>query len=73
MQGSMKKGRQMPTLLKSWLFLLLVLALLVGYGAGSLAGRLARSLTLAAAAFGGAGLQSGPTESVNMLHWYISS
>ena len=51
--------------------LVLLLALLVGHGAGSLAGGLARGLALAAAALGGAGLQSGAIESLDVLHWYL--
>ena len=47
---------------------LLILALLVGHGAGSLAGGLARGLALAAAALGGALLQSSSVESLNVLH-----
>ena len=48
------------------------LALLVGDSAGSLAGGLARSLALTAAARSGAGLQSGPIQSLDMFHWLLS-
>ena len=62
-----QKGRRCaPALLRSNL---LVLALLVGDGAGSLASGLARGLALAAATLGGAGLQSGPVESLDMFHF----
>ena len=66
----MKKGRLTPTLFR-YVENLLILALLIGNGAGRLAGRLARSLALAAAALGGTGLQSGPVEGLDMLHWYL--
>ena len=51
--------------------ILLILALLVGDRAGRLAGGLTRGLALTAAALGGAGLKSGPIESLDVLHWYL--
>ena len=50
------------------ILLILVLALLVGNSAGSLASGLARSLALTAAALGSAVLQSGAVESLNVFH-----
>ena len=55
-----------PTL--SHQVLLIVLALLVSYGARGLAGRLAGSLTLATAAVSSALLQSSAVKSLSMLH-----
>ena len=66
----MKKGRLTPALFKRPQKLL-VLALLVGDRAGSLASGLARGLALAAAALGRTGLQSGAVQSLNVLHWKI--
>ena len=48
--------------------LLVILALLVGHSAGSLARRLAGSLALAATALGRTLLQSSAVESLDMLH-----
>ena len=48
--------------------LLLFFALLVGNGAGGLAGRLAGGLTFAAAALYSAFLQVGLIQSLNMFH-----
>ncbi len=47
----------------------MVLALLVGNRAGSLASGLTRGLALAAAALGRAGLQSCAVQSLDVLHW----
>ena len=67
-----EKGWDEPTLSSALCQnLLLVLALLVGHGAGGLAGGLARGLALAAAAMGGALLQGGPIERLNMSHDYL--
>ena len=63
----MKKGRLTPTLFR-YVENLLILALLIGDSAGSLAGRLARGLALAAAAVGCAVLQSGSVQSLDVLH-----
>ena len=52
---------------------LLVLALLVGDSAGSLAGRLARGLALTAATLGGTGLQGSPVQRLDMFHLNFSS
>ena len=51
--------------------ILLILALLVGDGAGSLAGGLARGLALTAAAVGRALLQRSAVQSLNMSHSYL--
>ena len=64
----MKKGRLTPTLFR-YVENLLILALLIGNSAGSLAGRLARSLALAAAA----GLHAlGQVTSSNRLNTFHS-
>ena len=68
----MKKGRLTPTLIHMPKLCLLILALLVGYRAGSLASGLAGGLALAAAALGSAGLQSGTAQSLNVFHMGIS-
>ena len=57
-----------PTLSNRLRILLVVLALLVGNGAGGLAGRLTRGLALAAAAVGSALLQRGAVERFDMGH-----
>ena len=62
----MEKGWELPTL--SHQILLIVLALLVGNSTRSLAGRLARSLALAAAAVSSALLQGSAVKSLSMLH-----
>lgn len=63
----MKKGRLTPTLFR-YVENLLILALLIGNSAGSLAGRLARSLALAAAAGHDALGQVTSSDSLNTFH-----
>ena len=53
------------------LYSLNVFALLIGDGAGRFAGGLARSLALAAAAFGRTVLQRGAVQRLDMLHGEI--